>query len=63
MVVFTVMKPHQRHLRSPLALLTLGAVLATAACGQATPSGGSVTPAGDGGTASSSPTSGGTAGG
>lgn len=46
---------------SPLALLVLGAVLATAACGQATPSGGSGTPAGDGGTASSAPTSGGTA--
>ncbi|NUO35776.1 MAG: hypothetical protein HOQ27_12050, partial [Dermatophilaceae bacterium] len=63
MVVFTVMKPHQRHLRSPLAVLTLGAVLATAACGQATPSGGPVTPGGDGGTASSSPTSGGASGG
>ncbi|MFM6850219.1 MAG: hypothetical protein ACKOVB_14080 [Terrabacter sp.] len=63
MVVFTVMKPFQRHLTSPLPLLALGAVLVTGACGQSTPSTGTATPAADGGTASSAPAGGTTAGG
>jgi hypothetical protein len=61
-VVFTVMKPLQRHLTSPLALLALGAVLVTGACGQASPSDSAATPAGGGGSASSTPTGGTTAG-
>jgi hypothetical protein len=61
-VVFTVMKPLQRHLTSPLTLLALGAVLVTGACGQASPSESAATPAGGGAPASSTPAAG-TAGG